>query len=1151
MNLQEELKQYKQKYYLNELLKGVLITISLLLSVYMSLNFLEYLGRFSSWIRAIFFYGFVGTLGYVSLQWIFIPLSKLLHLNKQISDTEAALQIGKYFPNIDDKLLNTLQLQAISVENSALLRASIAQRTKELGVVKFTEAIHYEENKKYLRFIFIPLLLLGLIFIISPSLFKELFSKSTQRIINYDKTFAEPAPFTFHWVNKELSAFKNDDYTIQLKMKGNTIPTESFIQIGGRKYKMTKEKDGSFSYLLPKIQKNTKFIFEAAGFGSDSYELEVLERPSLLAFSAKLVYPAYLGKSNETWNNIGNLVVPEGTKIEWEFQTQATQHVSITFGEKDDKQTIDNKSGNNFYFSKIARISENYQVYLKNKHSQNKEEIKYYLNVIPDKYPQISMQGYVDTLTFKTLSVGGNIGDDYGISALKLFYRVKKNNQYGAYQNVNLPFVPEQSLQNFIYQLDLSNLELKAGDEVEYFAQVWDNDGVNGAKSTKTYLTNFKVPTAKDLEKQVENSIANTENQIDKALQKAKQIQNDLQKLEDKLKTKEKLDYQGKKQAEELLKKREELTEEVKKLQEQAEKLKEQQQTFQQQSPELAEKMEKLQELMQQLLDPETKKLYEELQKLLEKNKDNENVLQKLKEIKDKELNLEKELEKTLEMFKQMQIDQKMEQTIQKLDELAEKQEKLAEKTEKSAENDKNQTEEQKNEENKGLEKEQDELNKEFEDIKKDIDELEKMDKELQNPNGLEEKNKELQDEEKEIEKEQQNSKNQINKKENKNASKSQKKAAKKMKEMAEKMSDMNAEMESQQNEENIEDLRAILENLIQLSFDQESLMKEFRGVNLSDPRFTKLAQQQLKLKDDAKVVEDSLYALSKRVMQIESFITRELGNMKKYMNESTESIKLRRLGLATSKQQSAMTSMNNLALMLSEALNQMQQEMQMQSSGGSKGKKKKPQKGSSGMASKSGKGKKGKQPNISQLQKQLGEQIKKLQQSGKTGRQLSEELAKLAAEQQRIREALRQLEKMGKNMGNGTGGNDGNKNGEKRSDAEREAQQKMLQQIKDLQKEMDKIEEDLVNKNLQRISQQRLKEIETRLLESEKAIRERGEEEQRKAETAKEKQKVVPPALQQYFKNKEKQTELLKTIPPALSPYYKKEVDKYFDKIK
>ena len=40
------------------------------------------------------------------------------------------------------------------------------------------------------------------------------------------------------------------------------------------------------------------------------------------------------------------------------------------------------------------------------------------------------------------------------------------------------------------------------------------------------------------------------------------------------------------------------------------------------------------------------------------------------------------------------------------------------------------------------------------------------------------------------------------------------------------------------------------MENLVKLSFDQERLMKDFRNIRIGDPRFIKLGQTQLKLKD-------------------------------------------------------------------------------------------------------------------------------------------------------------------------------------------------------------------------------------------------------------------------------------------------------------
>lgn len=101
-----------------------------------------------------------------------------------------------------------------------------------------------------------------------------------------------------------------------------------------------------------------------------------------------------------------------------------------------------------------------------------------------------------------------------------------------------------------------------------------------------------------------------------------------------------------------------------------------------------------------------------------------------------------------------------------------------------------------------------------------------------------------------------------------------------------------------------------------------------------------------------------------------------------------------------------------------------------------------------------------------------------------------------------------------------------------------------------DLEKQMEKTEEDLINKNITPETIRRQRDILTRLLEAEKAMRERDLDDKREAEKAKEKEQTVPPAFEEYIKQKQKQIDLLKTIPPSLTPYYKKEVNEYFESI-
>ena len=100
------------------------------------------------------------------------------------------------------------------------------------------------------------------------------------------------------------------------------------------------------------------------------------------------------------------------------------------------------------------------------------------------------------------------------------------------------------------------------------------------------------------------------------------------------------------------------------------------------------------------------------------------------------------------------------------------------------------------------------------------------------------------------------------------------------MQDMKEKMEKSMQEAESKELEEDINSLRGILENLIQLSYDQELLMKDLEKITGYNPQFVAAGQKQKDLKDDAKIIEDSLFALSKRQIKIEAFINREIGNI-------------------------------------------------------------------------------------------------------------------------------------------------------------------------------------------------------------------------------------------------------------------------------
>jgi DNA repair exonuclease SbcCD ATPase subunit len=486
----------------------------------------------------------------------------------------------------------------------------------------------------------------------------------------------------------------------------------------------------------------------------------------------------------------------------------------------------------------------------------------------------------------------------------------------------------------------------------------------------------------------------------------------------------------------------------------------------------------------------------------------------KLRDIVDKmkldSEDLEKQLDRTLELFKQLEVEQKLKESIEDLKKLAEEQKKLSEESEESKSSD-----------SEKLKEEQQKLSEKFDDIAKGLDDLKEKNDELEFPQDIADSDSEVNDIQEDMEK----SEEQLGDNKPKKASESQKSAGEKMEDLANKMEMQMQQNAQQQAEEDMAALRMLLENLIKFSFNQEALMQDLKNINPNNPQYMKLSQRQRELLDDARVLEDSLLALSKRVVQIQSLVNTEISAINNNLDKSVRNMQDRKVPHARSNQQYVMTSVNNLALMLTEAFEQMQK--QMAESKGS-GACKKP--GSSGKPSPSA-------AQMRKLQQKLNAQMKALKGKmdgkkkgegkgqGKRGSGMSEELARLAAQQEALRNELQKYSQQQNKDGTGSLGN-----------------------LDKLAKQMEETEKDLVNRRLSQETLARQEEILTRLLESEKAEREREQENRRESKEFGDLITGNPGQFEEYKKLKMKEAELLKTIPPSLNGFYKNLVNTYFE---
>lgn len=1095
--LLEKINRFIRKYYFNRFLRGLIFLGAGLFSAFVVIIVGEYFGNFSTTARSILFYFFILlNVGFIS--WLILPsLLALLRLRKTITHDQAAEIIGRHFSNVSDKLLNTLQLKKLAdanPEHRALIEAGIDQKIEALKPVSFPSAVNLKENARYLKWLIIPAGIICILAFAAPSIITE----STKRLIRHNEYFAPISPFQFNIQNSSLSAIQDDDLKLDVKLSGNDFPADVYIETAGNTFKLDKQNTSTFHYQFSNLQQNTVFRLTANGFTSAPYLIKVNLRPALLHFDVDLHYPAYLHKKNETITNAGDLIIPAGTEVKWDFHTQNATGLLFALN---GKQALVKPAGTDA-FSHEDRIYKNstFKITPVNRQVTRSDSASYRINVIADEPPTITVQQKQDSVSINALYFNGNIQDDHGFSSLTFNYKIGDPRDKAHLRSFTLPVKADlsQTQADFFYYWNLKDSGIKPGDEVTYYFEVADNDAVNGPQKIRSAERTLNVPTQEELNNQLNTGTQQVKQKMESAVKLAGQIQRDAEKLNEMLLQKNDLSFDDKKQVEDLVQKKKELNDLVKQLQAENEKNMYNRQENQKQDQSLAQKQQQMQQLLNSLLDPKTQQMLQKLQDMLQQG-ENENTREQIGQMGTDDKSLQKELSRMLELYKKLEFEQKLDQHAGELNNLADKQQQLSDEAKQPAAG------------ARRLAGQQQQLNQEFRDIKKSLDELNKSNQQAVHPQQFDDPKQQEQS----IEQQMQNSMQQLSNNSPQKAAQSQQKAAQQMRQLAKQMQQNEQEGEATQNNIDIQQLRELLKNLINSSFDQEALMNKLGNTSTSDPAYTGLAEQQKDIQDNLKTAEDSLYSLSERVPQIQTTVNREIAGINDNIGKALASMADRESPQAMRSQRFAMTSMNNLALMLSEALEQLQRAMS------------------------SGKGGKGKQMSLAQMsamQQQLNQNMQKaaaqLQKQGNQGKaeninneNISEQLAKLARQQAEIRNALERINRDENKDGSGKLGN----------------LDKIIQQ-------MEQTERDLVNRRISEEALKRQQQIHTRLLEAEKAEQEREQDQQRESRAGKD----IPPgyikALKQYQQAKQKQTEQVRTVSPALNFYYKLKIKTYFD---
>jgi hypothetical protein len=1113
-NIQDKLEGFIRKYYTNELIKGIILFFALGLLYFLITLLIEYFLWLNSTSRTILFWLFVAVEITLVIKFIVLPIAKLFKLQNGINYEYASKLIGKHFPQVNDKLLNVLQLQK-DTSKTELLLASINQKSAELSPIPFKLAINFKTNFKYLKYAAIPLII---ILIATSTGNFNLFSDSFDRVVHYKTAYEPPAPFQFYVVNNDLYAIEKTDFVLHVTVSGSVIPDNVEIQYNNESYFLQQKNVGEFEYVFSQPKENIRFELNANKLTSKPYELKIIQAPSLLSFEMVLKYPSYVNKQPEVLKSTGNAVVPEGTNITWKLNTKSTESVKLF---SLDTIYFSKTHQNSFELSKSIYNNFDYSLSTSNANLKDYEKLAFSIVVIKDEYPEMDLKIEKDSVDLQTLYFYGKLTDDYGFNKLQLVYYPYDDDSKK--QFINIP-ISASNISEFITAFP-NNLNIEEGVSYSLYFQVFDNDVIHNYKSTKSSVFSYRKNTKEEEEKRNLNNQNQTIRELNKSLKKFDEQEKQLEELSKTQKEKSQLNFSDKKKLESFLKRQKQQDEMMKNFNKQ---LKENLENFQKDNSKedifKEDLKQRLSENEQQLKQDE--KLLEEFEKLQEKiNK--EEFSQKLDELAKQNKNKKRSLEQLLELTKRFYVEKKLDKLQDELSKQANNQEKIS-----------NSSKEENTKEKQDL------LNKDFEDFKKELDELEKDNKQLKKPIDIprdkldenevqSEQNKAAEElNNKEVKQASENDKTDSKSDENlKNAQKSQKKAAQKMMKMSQKMSQSMQMSGGEQMQEDVDMLRQVLDNLLLFSFEQESLMNQFKGIEVNHNKYASFLRKQSGLREHFKHIDDSLFALSLRQPKLSETVNKEITDVYYNIDKSLSQLAENQILQGISNQQFTVTAANNLANFLSDVLDNMEEQLNPSP----------------------GKGKGDLQlPDIIMSQEELNKMMEEGLKNNETGKPNDGKGDKKEeGEQQKS-------------------GNDGKENGGESENNSMngllyeiyQQQQELRQALEDklanggksrlgdnLLKKMEEVELDLLNKGFTNETLQKMMELEHQLLKLENATFQQGEDNKRESKTNVDNfnnntNNQIPTA-KQYFKT----TEILNRQALPLQHIYKVKVQEYFKK--
>lgn len=628
--------------------------------------------------------GFLAALAFL----VFRPLFSLLFRGQHPSDDVLAARVGAFFPEIRDRLLNALQVARAARDPADGTSPELAEAAAD-AAWKAVEGLDFRAASgraapavKGPWFPAAAAVVCLAVFILSP----QGLSDARARLMHPGTRYVKPLPFGA--VIRPGSVRIVEGEALVLSVEGRPLPTGRVrLLIRDGRNERSLELNRPFRFQIPAVTSEFDYAFRLPGFRSDWYEVRLLRRPELKSLEVRVTPPRYTGAGPVTLEkNVGHVEALRSSGIAIDLKSsKPILRADLVFGSG--KRFPMDCTGNTASGRFTLTAEDCYWIELEDSLGLgNTHPVRYTLRILADRPPEAAIlfpgpSAELDASGRQVLALEGS--DDYGVTQGRIGYFIETPDRPDpaatdtAFIDLPVPLRPPLRFSTD-YSWNLESLQMFPEDRVRYFFQVRDNDAVTGPKTGRSPLYAIRFPSLMEIIQKTEQEQDFHLNAMETIAGERRALEEEVRALSDLMKTGQSPTWSRKENLSRGVDRQLRQEEEIRELQERLEALEAAVESDERMGFEALEKVRELQRLYGEIDSPELRENLARFGEAL-KQADPETLRREAERFQISQEDVLKALDRTISLMRRMKTQMQVEGLIRRMDDMARRQEKLNE----------------------------------------------------------------------------------------------------------------------------------------------------------------------------------------------------------------------------------------------------------------------------------------------------------------------------------------------------------------------------------------------------------------------------------------------------------------------------------------